>query len=86
MSNAGDNATFTVTDTKLFVPIVTLSSEDKVKLLKLLSEGFKRLIYWNEYKVIPNKTVEIGANNEEKYIRKLLGSSYLGVKRLFVLA
>ena len=86
MSNAGDNATFTVTDTKLFVPIVTLSSEDKVKLLKLLSEWFKRLIYWNEYKVIPNKTVEIGANNEEKYIRKLLGSSYLGVKRLFVLA
>ena len=30
--------------------------------------------------------VEIAANNEEKYIRKLLDSSYQGVKRLFVLA
>ena len=86
MANAGDNATFTITDTKLYVPIVTLSSEDNVKLSKLLSEGFKRPIYWNEYKVIPNKIVEIAVNNEEKYIRELIDSSYQGVKRLFVLA
>ena len=48
-------ATFKITDVKLYVPIVTLSSEDNVKLSKLLSEGFKRPIYWNEYKVIPIK-------------------------------
>ena len=53
---------------------------------KLLSDGFKRSIYWNKYKVIDNILVEIAANNEEKYIRELLDSSYQGVKRLFVLA
>ena len=69
-------ATFKITDAKLYVPIVTLSIEDNSKLTKLLNEGFKRPIYWNEYKVIPNKIVEIAANNEEKYIRELLDSSY----------
>ena len=81
-----NTATFKITDAKLYVPIVTLSAEDNVKLSKLLGEGFKRSIYWNKYKVIDNKVVEIGANNEEKYIRELLDSSYQGVKRLFVLA
>ena len=41
---------------------------------------------WNEYKVISNKIVEIAAENEEKYMRELLNSSWQGVKRLFVLA
>ena len=45
LSNAGDNATFTITDTKLYVPTVTLSSEDNAKLSKLLREGFKRPVY-----------------------------------------
>ena len=79
-------ATFKITDTTLYVPIVTLSSEDNVKLSTLLSEGFKRPIYWNECKVIPNKIVDIAVANREKYIRELLDSSYQGVKRLFVLA
>ena len=85
-ATGADSATFEVTDAKLFVPIVTLSIEDNAKLSKLLGEGFKRSIYWNKYKVIDNKVVEIAANNEEKYIRELLDSSYQGVKRLFVLA
>ena len=86
MYNSGTAATFKITDAKLYIPIVTLSSEDNVKLSKLLSEGFKRPIYWNEYKVIPNNKVEIVAENEEKYIRQLLDSSWQGVKRLFVFA
>ena len=53
---------------------------------KLLNEGFKRPIYWNEYKVTPIKIVEIDDINEEKYIRELLYLSCQGVKRLFVLA
>ena len=81
-----DSATFKITDAKLYVPIVTLSAEDNVKLSKLLGEGFKRSIYWNKYKVIDNKVVETAANNEEKYIRELLDSSYQGVKRLIVLS
>ena len=40
----------------------------------------------DNYKVINNREVEIAANNEEKYIRELLDSSYQGIKRLFVLA
>ena len=81
-----NTAIFKITDAKLYVSIVTLSAEDNVKLLKLLSEGFKRTVYWNEYKVIDNKIVEIASNNEEKYIRELLDPSWQGVKRLFVLA
>ena len=86
LSSEDGNSVFTITDTKLYVPIVTLKTEDNTKLSKLLSEGFKRSIYWNEYKAIPNKIVEIAVNNEEKYIRELLDSSWQGVKRLFVLA
>ena len=63
-----------------------MSIEDNSKLTKLFSEGFKRPIYWNEYKVIANKTVELAAVNDAKYIRELLDSSWQGVKRLFVLA
>ena len=80
------SATLKITDAKLYVTIVTLSAEDNAKLSKLLGKGFKRPVYWNKYKVIDNKVVEIVANNGEKYIRELLDSSYQGVKRLFVLA
>ena len=85
MYSAGDNATFAITDAKLYVPIVTLSAEGNAKLSKILSEGFKRLVYWNKYKVIPNKIVEIAANKKGKYIRELLDSSYQEFKQLFVL-
>ena len=61
-----NTATFKITDAKLYVLIVTLSAEDNVKLSKLLSEGFKRTVYWNKYKVIDRKMVEIAADNEEK--------------------
>ena len=81
-----NSATFKITDAKLYVPISTLSAEDNKKLSKLLSNGFKRSIYWNKYKKIDNILVETAANNEDKYIRELLDSSYQGVKRLFVLA
>ena len=64
--------TFTITDARLYVPIVTLSIEDNSKLAKLLSKGFKRPVCWNEYKVIPSKTVELAAVNDVKYIRELL--------------
>ena len=79
-------ATFAITDAKLYVPIVTLSMEDNSKLTKLLNGGFKRPIDWNEYKVTPNKVVEIAAVNDIKYIRELLDLGCQGVKRLFVLA
>ena len=52
LSNSGTAATFTITDTKLYVPIITLKTEDNTKLSKLLNGGFKRSIYWNKYKII----------------------------------
>ena len=55
LSTVANNSTFAINDTKLYIPVVTLKTEDNAKLSKLLSEGFKRPIYWNEYKVIPNK-------------------------------
>ena len=71
-------ATFTITDAK-YVLVFTLKIEDNTKLSKLLSEGFKRSIYWNEYKVTPNKKYD--AN---QYIRERLDASIQGVNRLFV--
>ena len=43
------NATFEITDTKLYVPVVTLSTQDNSKLLQQLKSGFKRVINWNNY-------------------------------------
>ena len=54
---AATTATFKITDAKLYVPIVTLKTEDNAKLSKLLSDGFKRSLYWNKYKVIDTKVV-----------------------------
>ena len=43
--------TFQITSTKLYVPIVILSTKDNVNLTIQLNEGFKRPVYWNEYKL-----------------------------------
>ena len=79
LSNAGTATTFTITDAKLYVPVITLKTEDNTKLSKLLSEGFKRSIYRNKYKII------LKNYNENEYIRERLGASFQGVNKLFVL-
>ena len=74
-------ATFKITNTKLYVPIVTLSTKDNAKLAKLLEGGFNRPAYWNEYQT------KIGPRNldNNNFIRFPLDASFQGVKRLFVL-
>ena len=47
MSTIADT-TFKIINTKLYVPVVTLSSKYNVKLIKLLEEAFKRPVYWNQ--------------------------------------
>ena len=47
--NNSKNATFKITDSKLYVPVVTLSAENDNKLLEQLKTGFKRTIKWNRY-------------------------------------
>ena len=41
--------TFTITDTKPYVPVVTLSNQDNAKLPEQLKSGFKRTTNWNKY-------------------------------------
>ena len=77
-----DEATFKITNTKLYLPIVTLSSKDNAKLVKLLEDGFERPAYWNEYQT-KIKTKDLDNDNP---IRLLFDSSFQGIKRLFVLA
>ena len=45
-----ENATFKITDTKLYVLVVTLSKENNIKLVEQLKSGFKRTIKWNKYR------------------------------------
>ena len=47
---APSGATFEITDTKLYVPAVTLSKENDIKLLEKLKSGFKKTIKWNKYR------------------------------------
>ena len=81
MSTIADT-TFKITNTKLYVPIVTLSSKDNVKLVKLLEEGFKRPVYWNEYQT----KIESRNLDNNNLTRFPLDASFQGVRRLFVLA
>ena len=82
MSNIAEVTKLKITNTKLYVSIVTLSSKDNVKLVKLLEEGFKRPVYWNEYQT-KIETRNLGNNN---FTRFPLDASFQGVRRLFVLA
>ena len=47
---ASTGATLAINDCKLYVPVVTLSKNDEIKLLTNLKSGFKREIIWNKYR------------------------------------
>ena len=74
------NATLATTDTKLYVPVVTLSTQENTKFLQQLKSGFKRVINWNKYLSKP----ELLAQNPN--LNHLIEPSFQGVNRLFVLA
>ena len=74
------NATFAITDTKLYVPVVTLSTQENTKFLQQLKSGFKRVINWNKYLSKP----ELLAQNPN--LNHLVEPNFQGVNRLFVLA
>ena len=77
---SNQNATFAITDTKLYVPVVTLSTQDNSKLLQQLESGFKGVINWNKYLSKP----DLLAQNPN--LNHLVEPSFQGVNRLFVLA
>ena len=70
---------FQITDTKLYVPVFTLSKESQIKLLEQLKSGFKRTIKWNKYR--SQMTVQ-PQNNNLDYV---IDSTFTNVNRLFAL-
>ena len=82
LSTDDGNAVFIINDTKMYLPVVTLSKEDNKDFTDQQNKGFQRSIYWNQY-----KTKEVNENadaNVFKYIN--LDPSFQGVNRLFVMA
>ena len=82
LSAAADNAVFIISDTKMYVPVVTLSKEDNEDFIEQQNKGFQRSIYWNEYKT--KELTEDANANVFKYIN--LDPSFQGINRLFVMA
>ena len=78
--NASTGATLAINDWKLYVPAVTLSKDDEIKLLINLKSGLKREIIWNKYR--SQMTTEAFNNN----LNILIDPTFTNVNRLFVLA
>ena len=55
LSTDNGNAVFIINDTKMYVPVITLSKEDDKDFIEQQNKGFQRSIYWNEYKNKRNK-------------------------------
>ena len=80
ITNSTGEVKFQTTETKLFVPVVTLSTQNNAKLLQQLKSGFKRTVTWNKYEW----SVKTFAQN--RYLNYLVNPSFQGVNRLFVLS
>ena len=80
ITNSTGEGKLKITETKLYVPIVTLSTQDNAKLLQQLKSGFKRIINWNKYE----SNIKTYAQN--RYPNHLINPSFQGVNRLFVLS
>ena len=77
---ADQASTFRITETNIFVPVGTLSTQNNAKLLPQLKPGFERTISWNKYLLKP----ELSAENIT--LNQLMEPSFPGANRLFVLA
>ena len=77
---AAQATTFSITDTKLYVPVVTLSTQENAKLLEKLKSGFKRTVNWNKYQT------KVSIERINQYLDFLIHPSFQGVNRLFVLS
>ena len=78
-NNDDNNIIFTIKDTELYVPVVTLSARENQKSSKLLSKGSERSVYWNGYKT---KSDNKNTTNEFRFF---LQSYFVVVNRSFVL-
>ena len=80
ISSATRETKFAITETKLYVPVVTLSTQDNAKLLQQLKSSFKRTINWNKYE----SRVKTSAQN--RFLNYLINPSFQGANRLFILS
>ena len=80
ITNSTGAGTFEITNTKLYVPVVTLSTQDNSKLLQQLKPRFKKVINWNKYLSKPELT------RRNPNLNHLVELGFQGVNRLFVLA
>ena len=71
---------FAIIDTKTYVPVVTLSIQEKVKPLDQLKSGLKRTISWNKYQS------EVSIQTQNQYLNYLIDPGFQGTDRLFVLS
>ena len=79
ITNSTGEGRFTITDTKLYVPVVTLSTQDNAKLLQQLKSGFRGTINWNKYQ----SCIKTSAQN--RYLNYLVDASFQASNTLFVL-
>ena len=79
ITNSTGAGKFAITETKLYVPVVTLSTQDNAKLLQQLKSGFKTIINWNKYE----SSVKTFAQN--RYLNYWINPSFQEVNRFFVL-
>ena len=81
LCNQNQNSIFQITKNELYIPIVTLNTENNNKLNELLSKGFERTVVWNEYKSkIERVTIP---QNDNMFRRTTLDVSFQGVSKLF---
>ena len=80
ISSATGETKIKITETKLYVSVVTLSIQDNAKLLQQLKSGFKRTISWSKYQS------SIKTSAQDRYFNNLVDPSFQGVNRLFVLS
>ena len=80
ITNSVGEGELAITETKLYVPVVTLSTKDNEKLLQQLKSGFKKTISWNKYESSIKTFVQ------KRYLNYLINPSFQGVNRLFVLS
>ena len=80
ITNSAGAGKFKITETELYVSVVTLSTQDNAKLLQQLKSGFKRTINWNKYE----SNIKTFAQN--RYLNHLINPSFQEVNRLFVLS
>ena len=79
MDFSATNATFKITDTKLYVPVVTFSAEDDNNFLEQLKSGFERTSKWNKYRL--EMTNQTKTNN----LNCLIDATFNKINGLFVL-